>query len=65
MIKFKIHYSGANIDVNVELEPIKRYPRYTLYQVYKVNGYYRQPVYRMCFSDLDLNKILEKGELNI
>lgn len=43
--------------LTLKLEKIKSYPRYTLYQVYMVNGKELTPLYRECFTILDLYEI--------
>lgn len=45
-------------EIILELEKIKDYGNYTLYQVYRVNKNNRVPIYKECFTDLQLEKII-------
>ena len=51
-MRIKKYVQGKWIDL--ELIKIKKYPRYTLYQVYKLVGNERIPVYRECYSNWQL-----------
>lgn len=51
-MRIKKRVQGKWIDL--EFEIIKKYPRYTLYQVYKVNGDKRISLYTECFSNWQL-----------
>lgn len=48
-MRIKKYVQGKWIDL--EFEKIKKYPRYTRYQVYKVLGNERIPVYTECLSN--------------
>lgn len=49
------------VKIELEIEKIKDYPRYGLYQVYRpVNGKHI-PLYKECYSNLQIREILEKG----
>lgn len=47
---------GQNI--TLELEKIKDYPRFSEYQVYKIVGTERIPVYKTCLSDFQIKEIV-------
>lgn len=44
--------------VELELEEIKKYPRYSLYQVYKIVGDSKVPLYQECFTKLQIKTII-------
>lgn len=48
-------------DVDLELVKIKDYPRYTLYQVYKLVNGKRIKLYRECYTKLQIKEIIAKG----
>lgn len=43
--------------VELELEEIKQYPRYTLYQVYKIDGDKKVPLYQETFTRWQIRRI--------
>jgi len=48
-------------EIELEIDKIKDYPRYGLYQVYKsVNGK-RMPLYKECYTNLEIQEIISKG----
>ena len=47
--------------VELELVKIKDYPRYGLYQVYKLENGKRIPLYQECYTHLQLKEIAKKG----
>ena len=51
-MRIKKYVQGKWIDL--EFVKIKKYPRYTRYQVYKVVGNERIPVYTECYSNWQL-----------
>ena len=51
-MRIKKYVQGKWIDL--EFVKIKKYPRYTLYQVYRVDGDKRTPMYKECHSDYQL-----------
>lgn len=48
-------------DIKLEIEKIRDYPRYSLYQVYKIVEGKRIPVYQECYTELQLQEIVKKG----
>lgn len=44
-----------------EIIKIKDYPRYALYQVNKIENGKRIPLYKQCFTNLELQEIIRKG----
>ena len=44
-----------------ELEKIKDYPRFRLYQVYRIKDNKRIPVYKECYTDLEIINIFIMG----
>ena len=51
-MRIKKYVQGKWIDL--EFVKIKKYPRYTLYQVYRVDGDRRTPMYKECYSNWQL-----------
>jgi hypothetical protein len=47
--------------IDLELEIIKKYPRYTRYQVYKLVGNERIPAYTECYSNWQLVELAKNG----
>lgn len=47
--------------VELELVKIKDYPRYGLYQVYKLENGKRIPIYQECYTYLQIKEIVKKG----
>lgn len=43
--------------VEIEFEKIKEYDKYDLYQVYRIKNGIRIPLYKECFTDMDLDLI--------
>lgn len=58
MIKIKKSVHGWIIDL--ELEKIKKYSGYTMYQVYRIIDGKRKPVYKESFTDVELNELIKK-----
>lgn len=52
-------------EIELELDKIKSYDRFTLYQVSRVVDGVKVPLYKQCFTNLQLRKIVVSGcELN-
>ena len=51
-MRIKKYVQGKWIDLEYEI--IKKYPRYTHYQVYRVDGDRRTPMYTECYSNWQL-----------
>ena len=51
---------GAQRKPRLKIEKIKSYPRFTLYQVYKIENNKKIPVYKTCYTDLQLKEIKRK-----
>lgn len=47
--------------VELEIEKIKDYPRFGLYQVYKLVNGVRVPVHQESFTEFELNEIKRNG----
>lgn len=47
--------------IQLELEKIKDYGRFTEYQVYKVLNGEKKPIYRECFTRENIKDIIRKG----
>ena len=47
--------------IELELVKIKDYPRYGLYQIYKLQNGKRIPVYQECYTKLQLRELAEKN----
>lgn len=58
MIKLKKSVYGNIVDL--ELEEIKKYPDYTLYQVYRIIDGKRKAVYKESFTEAELNELIKK-----
>lgn len=56
----KIKKKVQGQDVELELVKIKDYPRYGLYQIYKIVNGKRIPVYKECYTKLQLKELAEK-----
>lgn len=54
-------YYRNGYSTKIEIEMIKDYGRFGLYQVYKVDGDNRTPLYKECFSNWDLRRIERHG----
>lgn len=48
-------------DIELEIDKIEDHPRCDLYQVYRVVDGVKVPLYKECFSDYDINKLIENG----
>jgi len=57
-MRIKKYVQGKWIDL--ELEKIKKYPRYTRYQVYRLDGDKRTPLYTECYSNWQLVELAKK-----
>lgn len=55
---FKMSVYGDIVDLKIE--KIKSYPRFTLYQVYKIEKNKKIPVYKTCYTELQLKEIRRK-----
>lgn len=55
-IKKQIYRSKDSIEL--DLEKIKDYGRYTLYQVYRIDGEKRTPLYKESFTDAQIREIV-------
>jgi hypothetical protein len=58
-MRVKKRVQGLWIDLDYEL--IKKYPRYNRYQVYKIAGDNRIPLYTECWSEWRLKELVKKG----
>lgn len=58
-MKIKKNIQGEVLEL--ELEKIRDYPRYSLYQVYKLVNGKRIPLYKQCYTQLQLKEIIRKG----
>lgn len=58
-MKIKKKVQGKYVDL--ELVKIKDYPRYSLYQVYKLVNGKRIAMYQECYTDLQIREIKSKG----
>ena len=58
-LKMFVDVNGHRIELR--LDKIKKYTRYSLYQVSKVVDGVKVPVYQECFSDFDVKR-LTNGE---
>ncbi len=47
--------------IELELVKIKNYPRYGLYQIYKLENGKRIPLYQECYTRLQIKDIVDKG----
>lgn len=47
--------------IELELEKIKDYPNFTEYQVYKYKNGKRIPLYKSCYTDLEIKEIRRNG----
>lgn len=56
----KIKKKVQGQDVELELVKIKDYPRYGLYQIYKIVNGKRIPAYKECYTKLQLKELAEK-----
>lgn len=48
-------------DIELCIDKIEDHPRCDLYQVYRVVDGVKVPLYKECFSDYDINKLIENG----
>lgn len=48
-------------DIELEVVKIKDYPRYSLYQVYKIVNSKRIPLYKECYTQLQIKEIIRRG----
>ena len=48
---------GSEEYIILELEKIKDYSNYSLYQVYKFKDGKRIPLYRRCYTDLEIREL--------
>lgn len=58
-MKIKKKVQGKEIEL--ELVKIKDYPKYSLYQVYKLVNGKRIAMYQECYTDLQIEEIKAKG----
>lgn len=49
---------GSEEYITLELEKIKDYPNYSLYQVYKCINGGRIPLYKRCYTDLEIRELI-------
>lgn len=47
--------------IPLEMETIKKYPRYTRYQIYKRENGKRIPLYTTCYTDLQLVELAKRN----
>lgn len=48
-------------EVTLEIEKIRDYPKFGLYQVYRLENGVRIPVYQKSFTNFELKEIRENG----
>lgn len=48
--------------IELELEEIKEYQKFTLYQVYKIIGKEKISLYKTCYTKFQLQQLREQGE---
>lgn len=58
-MKIKKKVQGKTI--NLEFIKIKEYPKYSLYQVYKIIDKKRILLYKECYTDPQIREIIDKG----
>lgn len=49
--------------INLEIIKIKDYPRYGLYQVYKLENSKRIPLYKTCYTNLQIIEIIKNQNI--
>lgn len=59
----KIHKRIHGEFVELELVKIKDYPRYSLYQIYKIENNQRIPLYKECYTDLQIREIIQNKNI--
>lgn len=59
-MRFTKYYTNGH-QAEVEIELLKDYGKYGLYQVYKIDGNKRTPIYKECFSPHDIRRIERRG----
>lgn len=59
----KIKKKVQGQDVELELVKIKDYPRYGLYQVYKLVNSKRIPLYKQCYTKLQIEEIIKNKNI--
>lgn len=57
----KIKKSIQGNIVTLELEKVCDYPRFTLYQIYKLEKDKRIPLYKECLTPFDIMRIIRRG----
>lgn len=60
-MKIKKKVQGKEIEL--ELVKIKDYPRYSLYQVYKLVNGKRIPLYQECYTKLQIEEIIKNKNI--
>ena len=61
--KLKIKKKVQGQDIDLEIVKIKDYPRYSLYQVYKLVNGKRIPMYTECYTELQIQEIIKNKNL--
>lgn len=59
----KIKKKVQGQDVELEFVKIKDYPRYGLYQVYKIINGKRIPLYKVCYTNLQIKEIIKNKNI--
>jgi len=57
----RIRKTIQGVTVELELEKIRDYPRFSLYQVYKIVKGKRIEAYKKCYTQLQILDIIKKG----
>lgn len=57
----KIDKKVRGREIKLELELIKHYPTYDLYQIYRIDDNNRTPLYRETFTESQLQDVLNRN----
>lgn len=57
-MRVKKKVQGVVIDLDIVL--VKKYPRFGLYQIYKIDKGKQIPLYKECFTSEQINEIINK-----